>query len=187
MTDSIVLRITGRAPLLMRNGRLADPLDEASVALARVTAKRAKTAADYHRISAIEWRASLWLSGSRPCLPGEAIEAAVVAAGRTRRMGAVARAAVVVPDDPILEHDGPTDLDELFRDKRFVHRTGVKVGGRMTMRTRVMFPRWSASVTLEFLPSMIDGDVLCDLMTIAGDRIGVGDFRPRYGRFAVAP
>ena len=54
MTDSIDVRITGRAPLLMRNGRMADPLDEASIALARVTAKRAKTAADHCRISAIE-------------------------------------------------------------------------------------------------------------------------------------
>ena len=185
MSSSMAVRIVGRAPLLMRSGRLADPLDDVAKALARLTCKRLKTESDHNRIAAIEWRGALWLSEGRPCIPGEAIESAVTAAARTRRMGAVVRAAVIVPNHAVLDHDGPEDLDIMYRDPRFVHRCGVRVAGRTSMRTRPQFPQWSAVIRLDYLDTMIDGEALRDLVVIAGDRIGVGDYRPKYGRFSV--
>ena len=47
-------RITGAAPLLMHNGRLADPLDEHARAMARVADKRPKTEADHLRLAELE-------------------------------------------------------------------------------------------------------------------------------------
>ena len=87
--EDMTLRLVGTAPLLMHSGRLADPLDEHTVALHRVTSKRVKTVADHRQIARIEWRGGLWLSSGSPCVPAEAIEAAMVAAGRnaTRRGG----------------------------------------------------------------------------------------------------
>lgn len=180
------LRFVGVAPMLMRAGRLADPLDPHTVALQRVTGKRAKTQADHQQISRLEFRGSLWLADGRPCVPAEAIEAALVAAGRMRRNGRMVRAAVVVQKSPLLAFDGPGNLDERF-DAGFFHRCAVRVANRTTMRTRPQFDDWSIDVKISFLPSMIDAAALRDLATMAGDLIGIGDFRPRFGRFQVEP
>ncbi len=185
LREELSLRLVGVAPLLMRSGRMADPLDEHAVALQRVTSKRMKTAADHQRIARIEWRGSLWLSGGRPCIPAEAVEAALVAAGKTRRSGTVVRAAVVVRDSPIIQFEGPDDLDELFERPGFVHRCGVRVNARTTMRTRPRFETWSVDVQVGFLPSMIDRSTLLEIARVAGDLVGLGDFRPRFGRFRV--
>jgi hypothetical protein len=66
-TETISLRLVGVAPLLMHYSRLADPLDPQRIKLAAVTAKRAKTEADHHRIAELEWHASLWLHEGLPC------------------------------------------------------------------------------------------------------------------------
>lgn len=45
---------------------------------------------------------------------------------------------------------------------------------------------WEASVDLQvILPEYIDRDLLHSVVTRAGMMIGVGDFRPTYGRFAI--
>ena len=185
MHETLHLRLTGIAPLLMHSGQLADPLNPHSVALQRVTSKRLKTTADHDRIAQIEWRGGLWLSAGRPCVPGEAIEAALVAGGRARRVGSLVRAACVVRDSPPLDYDGPTDLDELFADRRFVDRRVVRIGARKTVRTRPRFDAWSLAVAIAYAPSAIDGVTLMEIAQMAGQMIGIGDFRPRFGQFRV--
>ena len=183
--QDLALRLIGTAPLLMHAGRLADPLDEYAVALHRVTSKRVKTVADHRQIARIEWRGGLWLSSGSPCVPAEAIEAAMVAAGRTRRAGGLVRAAMHVRESPRLIHRGSEDLDALFEDPRFVHRCGVRVGTRRTMRTRPRFDEWSLDVALTFMPTSIDAATLLEIAGMAGLMVGIGDFRPRFGRFRV--
>ena len=181
----LTLRLTGTAPLLMRAGRLADPLDDHAVALHRFTSKRLKSIADHEAIARIEWRGSLWLAGGRPCVPAEAIEAAMVAGGKTCRCGSLVRSAVMVRQSPLLEYAGATDLDDLYLDKAFVHRSSVRIGTRTTMRTRPLFQPWSLTTTLSYLPSTIDGTTLLEIAGLAGEMIGIGDFRPKFGRFRV--
>ena len=186
MTKEIVADLVGAAPLLMHNGVLADPTSELAVARARATAKRAKSLADHRHIAAIEHRGGLWLKDGRPCIPAEAIEAALVEAGKTRKLGKLVRAGILVGESPALRYDGPTQVDALFADRRFVHRAGVRVAGRTTMRTRPMFDQWSVTVRVGYLPSLLDEGMVNDLLVIAGERIGIGDWRPRYGRFSVS-
>ncbi len=185
MHEEMTLRFIGVAPLLMRSGRMADPLDDHAIALQKITSKRTKTPADHLHIARIEWRGGLWLSKDRPCVPAEAIEAMMVVAGKTRRLGSKMRAAVIVRDSPLLEHPGPTDLEELFGFSGSVHRCGVRVNAGRTMRTRPQFTKWSLACTLIFLPSIIDRSTLLEVATVAGDLVGIGDYRPRFGRFLV--
>ena len=70
---SIKVRLIGDRPLLMHSGRLADPLDDIVGDLAKITGKRVKTSADHEEIARVEWHGGLWLSGSRPCIPAEAV------------------------------------------------------------------------------------------------------------------
>lgn len=178
-------RITGAAPLLMHNGRLADPLDEHTKRLAVVTAKRAKTEADHLRLAELEFLGSLYLSGGTPCIPGEMLEAALVRAAGQARRAPKARAGLVVRDNPKLDYEGPRDPHALWADAAFRLRAPVRVGMSKVMRTRPMFAAWAAEVAVEFLPELLNAADVRGFLVTAGEQVGIGDWRPRFGRFWV--
>jgi hypothetical protein len=184
--ETIRLRITGTRPLLMHAGRLADPLDPISVDLARITAKRPKTNADFAEIGRREWFGSLWLDEGRPCIPAEALEATFIDAARSRRRAQPARAGLMIANHAALEYDGPQTIDELWRDERFRLRHAVRVGSAKMMRTRPRFAEWAAEFEVTFLKSLIDDREIVELYAVAGFAVGIGDWRPRYGKFTVA-
>lgn len=186
MPKVLTLGLEGVAPLLMHAGRLADPMDPFAQRLAALTSKRAKTQADHEQIARVEWHGGLWLSEGRPCIPAEALESALVQAAKSRRAGSLMRVAVTVGAGMPLRHDGPDDLEALWTDPAHRHRCGVKVGPRTTMRTRPRFDRWGVVATLTYAPSLIDASTLLDFVRYAGEAVGVGDWRPRFGRFRVA-
>jgi hypothetical protein len=183
--ETIEFRLVGAAPLLMHCGALADPLDERSINLAAVTCKRSKTRADHEEIARLEWYGGLWLHNSLPCHPSEAIEAVFIKAAKTRNRGDAAKAGFAVPAPAMLIHDGPTDLGELWKDEKYRLRKGVRVHGARTMRTRARFPTWSAVVSATFITTVLNRSEIIELFQIAGYLKGIGDWRPRYGKFTV--
>ncbi len=185
MTDRIDVTIVGVAALLMHSGTLADPLNPIARQLARLASRKKKTEADLERIADLEFTGGLWLEGGRPCIRGDAIEAALCQSAARRRAKAIYRGAVVVRGNPRLEYDGPKTVDGLRQDERFRFRTPVALNGRRLIRTRPAFSCWSAEVSIEYLASFVAREDLIDVLVAAGDTIGIGDHRPRYGRFAV--
>jgi hypothetical protein len=182
--ENINLKFIGVSPLLMHNGRLADPLDASTMQLAAVTGKRKKTRADHERIAQLEWYGALWLDGLRPCLPCEAVEAAFADGAKTRNKGPTARSGLVVNAPAMLHYEGPDNLEDLWADETFRLRSGVRVRNARTMRTRPRFPGWSANVTASYLPTLLDRAEVLEFFRIAGS-LGIGDWRPRYGKFIV--
>jgi hypothetical protein len=185
-SESIVLKFVGTKRLLMHSGRMADPLDPASKALARLTSKKMRTEADHEEIARVEWHGSLWLDGGRPCVPSEALMATFVGAARSRKRGPAARAGLVVEQNAILDYSGPRDMDALWEDPAFRLRTSVRIRGSRTMRTRPMFDDWSVEFAAHYLPSLIDRDEIIELYRVAGFTQGLGDWRPVNGTFEVA-
>lgn len=54
------------------------------------------------------------------------------------------------------------------------------------MRYRPHVPEWKVEFTIVILDDeLIDGETLHTILDRAGKTVGVGDFRPRYGRFIV--
>jgi hypothetical protein len=183
--ETIKLRLIGNRPLLMHSGRLSDPLDEIARDLAKVTGKRMKTAADHEQIACIEWHGSLWLSDGHPCIPSEAVEASFIGAARARKKAKQARAGLMVMSPCPLVYDGPRDIDKLWQDPAFQLRRSVRVGNARTIRTRPRFPTWRADATISFVPTLLDRAEILDIFAIAGCQEGIGDWRPKYGRFTV--
>jgi len=182
--DTIRIRIVGERPLLMHSSRLADPLDLAAIDLARVTSKRHKTKADHEEVARLEWYGGLWTVGGAPCLPAEALEASFTKAAALRRKTRQARAGFLVAEPALIVFAGPARIDELWADSRFRLRRSVVIGNARTMRTRPMFPvGWSADVTASFLPTLLDRSEVLEIFQIAGAQVGIGDWRPRYGRY----
>lgn len=183
--ETIKLRLVGNRPLLMHSGRLADPLDEIARDLAKVTGKRAKTVADHEQIARIEWFGGLWLSDGHPCIPSEAVEASFIAAARARKKAKQARAGLMVVTPCPLIYDGPHDLDALWQDPAFQLRRLVRIGNARMIRTRPRFSNWRADAFVSFVPTLLDRAEVLDIFDLAGCQEGLGDWRPRYGRFTV--
>lgn len=183
--ERITMKLTGARPLLMHSGALADPLDRQAIDLASFTGKRSKTRSDHEIIAELEWYGSLWLHQSRPCLPEHALESAFVDGARFKRKGRAATAGLEVVGPALLEYEGPQDLPSLWKNEDFRKRAGVRVKESRTMRTRPRFPEWSAQFTATYLPSLLDRNEIVEFFRIAGAMVGIGDWRPKFGKFTV--
>jgi len=184
---SLTFKIVGEAPLLLHNGALCDPLNEFTRKIKEISAKRAKVDADHEQIAKLEWFGSLYLLDSKPCIPSEMMEAALIGKGgaaRKVKMGKQAAAGLFVPNHAPIEYDGPTDLEELYADKRFIHRSKVKVQTASVMRTRPIFREWAATIAVCYSPDLINEKDVIQWMQVAGEQIGIGDWRPKFGRFS---
>lgn len=181
---TISFRITGASPLLMHNGQLADPLNPIARQMRKVTSKRAKTDADYEESARIEFLGSLYLANGEPCIPGEILEAAFVEAAKKTKKGNQAKAGLVSDGLFALEYDGPRKPDQLWKEERFRLVKGVKVQRVRIMRTRPVFREWAATVSFDYRPSMLNKSDVIDIVTRLGDEIGIGDWRPKFGRFS---
>ena len=182
----VEFHIKGVAELIVHNGQTSDPLNEYSKKLKKVSGKRTKTDDDHEEMAAIEWEAGIYLDGARqPIIPGVNIESMLIAAAKKVKRGPDAKAGIIVPTDSIIEHDGPKDIQTLKKDPRFYDRRSVRVQQARVMRTRPKFPVWEMKISVQYLPGIFNEEEIKEIMVIAGIQIGMGDFRPRFGRFEV--
>lgn len=186
MLQTTTVTIRGLTPLIMHNGNLADPLHESSIALAKLSGKRNKTLEDHRQLSKVEWYGGLYVNEKgQPCLPGEVIEAAIAEGAKKTKRGKDAKAGVVVFGDFDLEYDGPKSADALWKHGGFLKRAGVRVKQSRVIRSRPMFPQWSVTFDVQWDATIIKSE--SDVMDIIADagRVGIGDWRPKFGRFEV--
>jgi hypothetical protein len=182
---SLKYRIIGVSPLLFHNGQLADPLNRHAKAIAQLSSKRKKTEADHEKMADLEFIGSLYLSGGMPCIPAEMMEAALVRAATQEKRSAKAKAGLVIRQDLILQYEGSKDPAALCADPNFRLRCGVRIGTSRVMRTRPKFSNWAADFTVEFVPTLLNEEDVHSFIATAGAQIGIGDWRPRFGRFSI--
>lgn len=120
------------------------------------------------------------------CLPGEYVRQAIINAARFRqdprspRKSAMDlfKAAVVVASE--LCSLGQRDWDYLDQRRVQVMRAGI------TRVRPALAAGWTCEAELDvLLPEYVPPELLLDVLGAAGRLIGVGDFRPTYGRFQV--
>lgn len=119
-------------------------------------------------------------------LPGEYLRQSIINAAkfkqdpRSPRKSAMDITKAAVISLTPLASLGVTDWDYLDKRRVVVQRSAVT-------RTRpAMLAGWEAAVVLMItLPEYIDETFLRQLIDDAGRLIGLGDFRPTYGRFSV--
>lgn len=188
------LKITGIRPLVMHNGLLADPTNPFTIAMKKITSKGSKkmTEADHKERDRVEWLGGLyWSEDIGLHIPSDNIERCVLEGAKKSRLGKDAQAAVFCtePEVPI-EHDAITKQtkEQLYADKagRFILRRGVRVQLSRIIRIRPLIPTgWTAKFTLEFDESIINESNLLQAVVDAGALVGLGDWRPKFGRFTV--
>ena len=181
--QTLSYQLSSSAPLLTHNGQMADPTNKFAKALKQISGKRAKTDADYEKMAEIEFKASLYMSASGPVLPSFVVDAVLVAAAKKSRDGNDAKAGLFCAENATLRYDGPRTADELWADESFRYMAIVRVGTARVARCRPVFNNWTAVVKVSVETSVVNPARVDDWMAIAGTQIGVGDWRPKFGRF----
>jgi hypothetical protein len=191
--QSYSFKITGIAPLIVHNGELADPFYAFSQEIKKISGKRKKTEADHEMMAKLEWRGGLYVNEGKLIVPSDCFEASLVGAAKLSRLGKDAARGLFVEDHLLIEGDGVPEsvdeaaLDEMYDSRKFVFRKGVRVGTAKVMRTRPIFGTgWSARATIVFNDAVFNKQQIEDLAESAGSQIGLCEWRPRYGRFAVS-
>jgi len=172
---AVEFTLTGTAPLLFHRWSVESVAEKAAAA----KGSAAKKSDD---IDSYVWR----LDNREIGLPGEYIRQAAIHAAKFRqdprspRKSAMDlfKAALVSLTD--LASLGTTDWDYLDQRRVMVQRNGVT-------RCRPAFhPGWTAKFVFQIqLPEYVPSADVHDVLVNAGRLVGVGDFRPSYGRFAV--
>ena len=128
---------------------------------------------------------------NRICLPGEYLRQAIVHAARYRQDPRSPRKSAldlfkagVISLTELAPIEGPagerTTWDYLDERRVTVQRNAI------TRQRPAFNAGWRATIRLEvLLPEYVEPRVLHDVLTNAGRFIGVGDFRPTYGRFQI--
>jgi hypothetical protein len=174
------------AGLLMHSDRgmdRSDPLFRAMKENTSITGKK-RTDEIEEQKAKIEFSQSFYFDEDMgPYIPAQNIESCLKEAAKAQKLGKeFTRSVMVVEDKAPLEYDGPKSIDGLwkggFRDSRT-----VKLGQSRIIRTRPLFKNWSISFTVQYDSEFIDKETLDWAIETAGNRSGLGDFRPRFGRF----
>lgn len=185
--QTLTIRIKGTSPLLMQAETLANPLHELTKAHKAVSSKRKKSEDDHLWLMESEWSASMYYDEEvGPYLPAMNLEGCLVESGKITRLGKTIKQAVqVLTDKAKLEYDGPRKKEAIWSSNRFSDVRGVNVSGKKIMRCRPIFLDWAAQFEIAFMEDVIDRDDLIRVVEEAGRRIGIGTYRPRFGRFGV--
>jgi hypothetical protein len=178
-------KLTGSAPFISHNGQTADPTNKWSKLIKQISSKRTKTDADYEEMHRLEFMAGLYLDESGPILPAFMIDALVVNGAKKSKEGMAAKSGCFCLEHAKLEYDGPRVADKLWDDERFRFGAIVRVGNARVSRMRPIFRDWSAVVTLNIEDTMVNVTRVDEWLAAAGTQVGVGDWRPQYGRFTV--
>lgn len=188
---TIQATLSGKS-LLCHNGQTADPLNAYSKAMKVISAKRKKVDADFEQMAKIEWKAGIYVSNGQFILPSHVIESCVVGGAKKSKNGVQAKCGLFFTDDAVLTFDGSPEepatdsvLDAMFDSGKFTHKVGVKVGMSKVMRTRPIFRDWQAIVAFDYDPDVLNRREIEDIFHDAGRLVGVGDWRPKFGRFTV--
>lgn len=143
-----------------------------------------------------EWREYLYSTAEGEIYqPAAHFEAALIKAAmqfritgkRGKSYGDLFKANVFVSPDQISHHATIPESLDLDADKPlYIDARPVIVARARVVRLRPTFkPGWSLSFEINVLDDQIALDLLNDVLVLAGKAVGIGDYRPRFGRFMI--
>jgi hypothetical protein len=183
-------RIRGLVPTILNNGRKANPMDKFAKAAKAIlsTKKRGSVLSDEQaeELAKIEFMGALYVDDEgQVCWPGENIESMIGASARKFRRGDDAKIGMLVDGDWPLLYDGPKDIEALWKDLKFRKVCMAKLKGVPVLKCRPIFHQWELEFVVSYDPEIIDANTIQQWLEMGGRRVGLSDWRPKYGRFEV--
>lgn len=184
----LIIKLKGERPLLMHNGRLANPMDKYTREIASISGKRNKTDEDRLKMLNVEARGGCWETPEGQLgIPNAAVWRSLYNAATAYKRGEDIKRGLAAADEtvPLFIDGEPVSCEEFLSDFDNIDYRAVKVQKARTMRAR---PRVAAGWESEHLFTLLDDVMdLKDLQPIlerAGRLVGLGDWRPTYGTYA---
>lgn len=190
----VKIRIDGIQPTLMHNNQTCNPLNRFAKAMKAIHSKRKKTDEDHENLLRLDWEAGLYhTSETGPYIPSINVEAMLRDAAKKLKKGTDVKQSVrVFPLEIPLGYTGPRGLDELKKiafsgekvnGEDFIDVRAVGVNQSTVMRARPRFNKWWAEFKIVSDDTVFNLDDIVHILSIAGSKIGLSDYRPRYGSF----
>lgn len=183
--QTLKYKLTGTAPLIMHNGQTADPTNKWSKSIKAISSKKIKTEADYEEMARLEFLASLYLDKDGPIIPNFVIDSVVINGAKKSKEGPLAKSGCYCPEHAELIYDGPRTANELWADEDFHFSRIVKISMSRVVRMRAVFNTWSTVVALSIEDTIVNPARINEWLNVAGEQVGIGDWRPQHGRFTV--
>ena len=184
--EKIKIRIEGTRPLLLHAPTSANPLHPLKKEYNVFSGKRKKTDDDYAQMAKLQWRMGLYYDEKNGVyLPGHMIEASIVSGGKKSKLGKVIKENMeVLTDKAFLEYEGPKKMEKLW-EKGFYDARIVRIGQSRIIAYRPLFLKWAAEFEILFDESNLNKTELMNSLKDAGLYCGVGDYRPKFGRYNI--
>jgi hypothetical protein len=177
--------------MLMHAATVANPLSQESKLMKAATSKRSKTEQDHLEIAKLDWYVGFYKDADgKPIVPSDSITGMLISSAKKLRCKNEVAAGIYVMGDAALTGHGHkrganATIDDFWGDgaSQYVDVRGVVVSRSRIMRYRPIFKTWSISFDVELYN--FDVDKYANLLSVAGQLCGLGDFRPRFGTFTV--
>lgn len=199
------IKVTGLTDLLMHNGRLANPMDPATreVGDAHKAYQKNKTEENFYAMARAEFMGGLYYvdQGIGPVWPSDNLHtalkkaAAKVKRGRSTLKNPISAAIIWDAAESPLAYASfgsgaaPRDAEALWENENYRFMKSARVGSAKVQRTRPIFKSWRFEVSGTLDTEILDLADLEAVAKIAGQLVGLGDWRPEksgsYGRFSV--
>lgn len=187
--EQFKVRLTGNGPMLMHSDKLVDPLGKAKVEHQKLLDDKQFAKTDKGKTAIAR---SLYMNAfytnrdGRVILPLLNIRKSLIEGARRFKLGRHIEKGVIILDDAILDYDGPKTPAKLWESGNFLDARTVVIGRAKVMAYRPRFNEWSAEVEVIVDPEVLNVADVIKAWEAAGNLIGIGDFRPLFGRYTVA-
>lgn len=184
---AVAVEITGVAPLMQHKYPMP------SLETMAKGGKKSTGSKDYTQ----EWRDYLYATSDGQIFqPSSHLESAMVKAAAsfkvTGKRGKSYKdlfSANVFVDPPEILHgiSVPEELDTDGDKQLYLDIRPVVVQRARVVRIRPTFkPGWKLAFTINVIDDEISDEIVNDVLTLAGKAVGIGDYRPKFGRFMVS-
>ena len=185
-----MVRIEGSSPFLMHSKNLVNPFNPYVREMKEITSKHhsKKTDTDLEKLMELEFQGGLYFDDEiGPYIPSEVLEGSIRTSARQKSKGKTIESGLqVTPDRVPLIYKGPRTREGLFEDKKFVDMRPVKLNKAASIiRTRGRFDVWSAEFEVMVFEDIVSVSDVRGYLEKAGMLAGIGDYRPKFGRYIV--
>lgn len=191
----VKIEITGTRPMLMHNGRLANPLDRWVKEIKKYTSKRKKTEDDLLTIMKLEARGGLYEIENKENedeniigFPTACVFSSILEAAKSYKLGKSIKKALRYKEiNEVLFINGEKRKSkEFLNDSDNIDYRMVRVTQNKILRARPLIKgEWKTTHTFELDEEILDIEELIKILKYAGSYVGLGDNRPTYGTFEV--
>lgn len=194
----------GEVGLMVNNIRKSNPLDAITREVKKFTSKRMKSETDYAIIAKLEWLGALYPTNEGifgvdankgeiliedfgfACIKSEMLEACLIAGAKKNKLGQSFKTGMFVKENPEIDFPRKRPIAELYNDPNFIDTRAAKLQGKTTiMATRAIFHEWKLNFTIKYNTEILSSSQILTALETAGEMIGIGTYRPKFGRFIV--